>query len=140
LLAADCVSPLDAAAIDVRNTLRNSAERQRGERRNERDTPMPKKTTKRYAILANKSYGLYVGVIEKYDPVTGVAEVSDCRHVARWFGKTGGITSLAAHGLCGPRAGESRIGAPTRATLTGIVNVFDCTSEARATFEAAKPQ
>src|SRR5678810_1253178 len=94
----------------------------------------------RFAILANKSYGLYVGIVESYDPVTGVAEVVGCRHVARWFGKTGGITSLAAHGLCGPRASESRIGAPTRATLTGIVNVFDCSPEARATFEAAKAQ
>ena len=61
-----------------------------------------KKTkNERYAILANKSYGLYAGVVEKFDPVTGVAEVKDCRHVARWFGKTGGITSLAAHGICG---------------------------------------
>ena len=90
--------------------------------------------------MANKSYGLYVGIVESYDPIGGVAEVRDCRHVARWYGKTGGITSLAAHGLCGKQAGDSRIGAPTRAMLTGVVNVFDCSSEARATFEAAKAQ
>lgn len=98
------------------------------------------KKSERYAIIANKSYGLYVGIVENFDTKTGVAEVRDCRHVARWYGKTGGITSLAAFGLCGPNASQSRIGAPTRATLTGIVNVFDCTAEARATFEAAKPQ
>ena len=105
-----------------------------------------KKTTKkseRYAIIANKSYGLYVGIVDKFDAGTGsgdgVVEAREVRHVAQWFGKTGGITSLAVHGLCGPRATESRIGAPApRATLTGIVNVIDCTPEARATFEAAK--
>ena len=99
-------------------------------------TPNP---DERYAILANKSYGLYAGIVESFDPVTGVAEVLQCRHVCRWYGKTGGVTSLAAHGLCGRQAGESRIGAPvTRATLAGIVNVFDCSPEARASFESAK--
>jgi hypothetical protein len=95
------------------------------------------KQSERYAILANKSYGLYAGIVESFDPRTGVAEVRECRHVARWFGKTGGITSLAAHGLCGRQAGDSRIGAPVRATLTGIVNVFDCSDVARATIEGA---
>jgi hypothetical protein len=91
----------------------------------------------RYAILANKSYGLYAGLVESFNPVTGVAVVKECRHVARWYGKTGGITSLAAHGLCGPNASQSRIGAPVRAELTGIVNVFDCSPESRASIEAA---
>ena len=95
------------------------------------------KPEERYAIIANKSYGLYAGIVESFDVKTGVAEVRDCRHVAQWYGKTGGVTSLAAHGLCGPKAAESRIGAPVRATLTGIVNVFDCSPEARATLEAA---
>lgn len=105
--------------------------------------PTPKKTAKRttppYAILANDRYGLYAGVVESYDPVTRVARVAGCRHVARWYGKTGGITSLAAHGLCGPNAPRSRIGAATSdaATLTGIVNVFPCSAEARASIEGA---
>lgn len=102
--------------------------------------PTKKKTTKkskRYAILANKSYGLYAGEVLSFDPETGVAEVDSCRHVARWYGRTGGITSLAAHGLCGPNAGQSRIGAPVRATLTGIINVFDCSKDARRTIEEA---
>lgn len=93
-----------------------------------------------YAIITNKNYGLYAGIVESFDAVNGVAIVRECRHVARWYGKTGGITSLAAHGLCGPRAAESRIGAPTNATLTGVVNVFECTPVARSTFEAAVQQ
>lgn len=98
-----------------------------------------KKTNKKtYALLANKSYGLYCGYVESFDPLTGVAVVSECRHVARWYGKTGGITSLAAHGLCGPQANESRIGAPVKATLTAIVNIFECSDEARSTFEKAQ--
>jgi hypothetical protein len=95
--------------------------------------------SKRIAILANDKYGLYYGEVMSYDPVTRVAEVEHCRHICRWYGKTGGITSLAAHGLCGPSAGESRVGAPTRATLTGVVNVFDCAVEAQATFDACVP-
>ena len=101
-----------------------------------------KKQAEVYAILANKSYGLYAGIVEKKTPQpdgTLHVEVRDCRHVARWYGKTGGITSLAAHGLCGPNAADSRIGAPVRASpLTGIVNVFECSAEARATLESAK--
>jgi hypothetical protein len=95
-----------------------------------------KKATKK-AILCNKSYGIYFGEVQSYDAQEGVANVNNCRHVCRWYGKTGGITSLAAHGLCGPNATESRIGAACDATLTGIVNVFTCSPEAAATIEAA---
>lgn len=52
--------------------------------------------------MAKSKKERYAGVVERFDPVTGVAKVRECRHVARWYGKTGGITSLAAHGLCGP--------------------------------------
>lgn len=101
-----------------------------------------KKTSEQYAIIANRSYGLFCGIVESHDPGTGqgdgVVVARSVRHIAQWFGRTGGITSLAAHGLCGSRAGESRIGAACpRAKLSGIVNVFDCTPEARATLEAA---
>lgn len=96
-----------------------------------------KKKSGQYAIIANKSYGLYAGIVESFDAENGVAVVRECRHVARWYGKTGGITSLAAFGLCGPNASQSRIGAPAKATLTGIVNLFECTPAARASIEAA---
>lgn len=102
---------------------------------------MAKKQAKaeRYAIIANEKFGLYVGIVDSFDVRTHTVEAREVRHVARWYGKTGGITSLAVYGLCGPNAQDSRIGAPAaRATLTGIVNVIDCTPEARATFEAAK--
>ena len=95
-----------------------------------------------YAIIANKSYGLYAGIVEETTPQpdgTLHVKARDVRHVARWYGKTGGITSLAVHGLCGPDAANSRIGAPSvAATLTGIVNIFTCSAEARASIEAAK--
>lgn len=98
--------------------------------------------TKRKAILCNERYGIYYGEVESYDPTTRVARVRDCRHVCHWEGRTGGITSMAAHGLCGPNAGKSRIGAPAPGVseLTGIVNVFPCSSEAAATIEAAGPK
>ena len=92
-----------------------------------------------YAIITNERYGIYAGLVESFDPVNRVAMVAQCRHVARWFGKTGGITSLAVHGLCGPRVADSRIGAPVfgSSTLTGVVNIFPCSAEARASIEAA---
>jgi hypothetical protein len=95
-----------------------------------------KKLTK--AIVANRSYGLYYGEVVSFDAKNGIAVVRNCRHVCRWFGMTGGITSLAAHGLRGPRAGESRVGAPAPgdSTLTGIVNVFPCSLVAAASIEA----
>ena len=93
----------------------------------------------RYAVITNGGYGIYVGIVEAFDAATRTVEAREVRHVARWFGRTGGITSLAAHGVCGARAAESRIGAAApRATLSNVVNIFDCTPEARATFEAAK--
>ena len=92
----------------------------------------------RYAIIGNKSYGLYVGIVESFDKINGIVEGRNIRHVARWYGKTGGITSLAVWGLCGPNASQSRIGGAAKTmTLTGVVNVIECTLEARATFEAA---
>ncbi len=99
-----------------------------------------KKTTKRKKtyLYGNRSYGLYYGELISYDAETGVAKVRNCRHVCRWYGKTGGITSLAQHGLCGSQAGDSRIGAPcATATLAGVVSVFECSPEAAPTFDAA---
>lgn len=101
------------------------------------------KTEAKYCIIANRSYGLYAGVVVADEPQsdgTRMVTVRECRHVAHWRGKTGGITSLAVYGLCGPEAGQSRIGAPVpgESKLSGVVNTFECTAEARATIEAAK--
>jgi len=94
------------------------------------------------SLICNKSYGIYYGVVTEFDAINGIAKVRDCRHVCQWFGKTGGITSLAVHGLCGPRASESRVGAAVAgvSTLSGIVNVFPCSEEAIGTFAASVPQ
>ena len=103
-----------------------------------RATKKPETTS----ILCNKSYGIYFGDVVSYDAKEGIAQVRNCRHVCQWFGKTGGVTSLATHGLCGPRAKESRIGAAVVgvSTLNGIVNVFPCSEEAVVTFAASVPQ
>ena len=94
----------------------------------------------RHVLLANKSYGLYVGEVAD-DGELGAdgcrsIRVTNCRHVAHWRGKTGGITSLAAHGPCGPQKNLSRIGAPVpgASLLGGIVNIYDLTPEAVAAF------
>ena len=64
----------------------------------------------------------------------------EVRHVARWYGKTGGITSLAAHGLCGPDAGNSRIGARASPRRSPALSISLSAVRRRATFEAAKQQ
>ena len=94
----------------------------------------------RHVLIGNERYGLYIGIIDDDATDAQIAStrsvrVRECRHVARWFGKSGGITSLAAHGPCGPRASESRVGAPcTTALLTGVVNVYDLSPEAIEAF------
>ena len=93
---------------------------------------------KRFVIVGNQSYGLYCGETEATDreiAETKSVRLDNCRHICHWRGKTGGITSLAAHGPCGPNVKQSRIGAPApSALLTGVVNVLDCTEEAVKNF------
>jgi hypothetical protein len=99
---------------------------------------------KRMVLVGNQSYGLYIGETNATDEEIlkdKAVRMENVRHVAQWYGKTGGITSLAAFGPCGSRAKESRIGAPcASALLSGIVNVFDLSKEAVAAFDAIEPR
>ena len=98
-------------------------------------------TTKEYyAVVTNTGYGLYAGWVDPSpaDLAAGIVHVRGCRHIAHWQGRRGGITSLAAHGPCGPRVSESRIGAPVDSVIRNVANVFRCESEAIAAFEAIK--
>jgi hypothetical protein len=91
----------------------------------------------KYVLIGKGERGLFLGTLVAYDAVTAVAHVRDCRHVSYWCGKTGGITSLAAHGVCGPKADTSRIGAPVDfAILDEVRAVYQCSDEAIATFAA----
>lgn len=97
-----------------------------------------KKTKKRFVIVGNEKYGLYFGETSAADEdvaKTHSIRLDNCRHICRWYGKTGGITSLAAFGPCGPQVRQSRIGAPAESQLlTGVVNVIDCSEEAVRAF------
>jgi hypothetical protein len=92
------------------------------------------KKEKRHVLVANERYGLYIGLTSATDAeivATRSVRVEQCRHVCHWQGRTGGITSLAAHGPCGPEMMQSRVGAPaTSSLLIGVVNVFDLSPEA----------
>lgn len=98
----------------------------------------PKKSTgMRHVLVGNQSYGLYIGETDAKDAdiiESKAVRLVNCRHVCQWFGKTGGITSLAAFGPCGSRKSESRVGAPCNALVTGIVNVLDLSPEAVKAF------
>lgn len=95
-------------------------------------------------LVGNKSYGLYIGEAVESDvkkiTAEGSLSLKNARHVSRWYGKSGGITSLAAHGPCGPSVADSRVGAPVDMVATGVVNVFFLTPEAVANFALIKPQ
>lgn len=97
-----------------------------------------KKEKRRYVLVGNGLYGLYVGwwAGNDADAIRDKAvRLEECRHVRYWYGRSGGITSLAAHGPCGPRMMESRIGAPSPSNLINDVRtIFDCTDEAVAQF------
>lgn len=105
----------------------------------DKETTTNTHSAKRHVIVGNERYGLYYGETSATDReivATKSVRLENCRHICHWRGKTGGITSLAAHGPCGPQAQESRIGAPAPSSLlTGIVNVFDCSDEAVKAFE-----
>lgn len=100
------------------------------------------KVKERPVLVGNEKYGLYIGYTTESDSAI-IAKKSirlrDCRHVSYWVGKTGGITSLAKYGPCGPKMSESRVGAPCEALLTGIVNVFDLSREAVENFAKIIP-
>lgn len=101
---------------------------------------MPK-SRERAVVVGTKSYGLYFGYTSATDAEvvkTEALRLRAGRHVRYWYGKTGGITSLAAHGPCGSKAQQSRIGAPSDMLVTGVANVYDCPAVAVANFAAVK--
>jgi len=101
-------------------------------------TKSKSKSKSRAVLVGNQSYGLYIGYTSATDAEIIAAKavrLDQCRHVCRWYGKTGGITSLAAFGPCGPQMLESRVGAPcTSALVSGVVNVLDLSPEAIEAF------
>lgn len=98
----------------------------------------------RAVLVGNEKYGLYIGYTTAADETVlkkRAIRLRDCRHVYYWVGKTGGVTSLAKHGPCGPNALSSRVGAPCdSALLTGVVNVFDLSPEAVDNFAKIVPE
>ena len=101
------------------------------------------KTEKRisgnWCIVGNGPYGLWFGrVIDSDEKIIKERAVRlyDARNIRYWYGKTGGITSLAAFGPCGSRACDSRIGAPIESTLLlDVKAIHRCSKEAVLAFE-----
>ena len=99
---------------------------------------MEKENEGRWCIVGNGSWGLWFGRVKSTDAEvigTKAVRLYDARNVRYWYGKTGGITSLAAFGPCGPRQQESRIGAPIESTLLlDVKAVHTCSADAVANF------
>ncbi len=97
-----------------------------------------RKNEGRYVIVGNGSYGLWFGRVKDADKKI-VAEKAvrlyDARNIRYWYGKNGGITSLAAFGPCGPRKSECRIGAPIESMLLlDVKAIHVCSREAVEAF------
>ncbi len=92
----------------------------------------------RWVIVGNGSYGLWFGYIVADDASisrTKSVRVFQSRNIRLWYGRRGGITSLAAFGVCGPRKAESRMGAPIHSTLLlDVQAVQSCSPEAVFSF------
>jgi len=96
----------------------------------------------RWVIVGNGPWGLWFGRLD--DGVTdaeiaasGSARLYDARNIRYWYGRKGGITSLAAYGLCGPDMAKSRIGAPVESTLLlDVKAIHTCSHAAVESFAA----
>lgn len=89
---------------------------------------------RRWVIVGNGPWGLWFGQVEATDAeivASKAVRLFRARNIRYWYGRSGGITSLAAFGPCGKRAAESRIGAEIPSTLLlDVKAVHDCTPEA----------
>ena len=104
---------------------------------------MPKAKSEKpgqWAVVGNGPWGLWFGQVRDSDEQiikTKALRLYNARNIRYWYGRSGGITSLAAFGPCGARAKESRIGAPISSTLLLEVKaVHECSPEAVAAFAA----
>ena len=95
-----------------------------------------------WCIVGNGSYGLWYGIIRATDAQiikNKAVRIYRARNIRYWYGKKGGISSLAAFGPCGPRQQESRIGAEIVSTLVLDVKAVHCCSpEAVVNFASVK--
>lgn len=101
-----------------------------------------KKSEGRFCIVGNGPYGLWFGRViasDKEIAATHSVRLYDARNIRYWYGRKGGITSLAAFGPCGPRVSECRIGAPIASTLLlDAKAVHLCSPEAVEAFARVK--
>ena len=96
----------------------------------------------RWAVVGSGPYGLWYGRVRALDKevlASGGVRLYDARSIRYWYGRSGGITSLAAFGPCGPRMHETRMGAPIASTLVlDVKAIHDCSPEAVAAFSTVK--
>ena len=105
---------------------------------------MATRTNKRgyWAIVGNGPWGLWFGRVIATDAEiakTHSVRLFEARSIRHWYGRKGGITSLARYGLCGPRMTQSRVGGEAESTLLLEVKaVHLCSAAAAATFRACR--
>jgi hypothetical protein len=120
--------------------MKKTVERMNAQMKRQGDKIRKTNTKKNWVIVGNGDWGLYFGHIKCTDAQvlqSKAVRLYECRHVAEWYGKTGGITSLAAFGPCGVTMGSSLIGSPCPSSLICDVRaIHSCTDEAVDAFGA----
>lgn len=95
-----------------------------------------------WSIVGNGPYGLWFGEVRDADDDViekKAVRLYHARNIRYWYGRNGGITSLAAFGLCGPKKNQSRIGAEIESTLLlDVKAIHRCSDEAVKTFAEVK--
>jgi hypothetical protein len=98
----------------------------------------PKSQNKNWVIVGKGTWGLWFGWIsdkDAADPSISSLRLYEARNIRYWYGRTGGITSLAAFGPCGPRFRDNRIGSAIPwSNLNEVKAVHSCTAEAVRAF------
>ena len=91
-----------------------------------------------WVLVGKGSWGLWFGWItpkDAADPSLTNVKLHEARNIRYWYGRSGGITSLAEFGPCGPRFRENRIGAAIPwSNLTEVKAIHACSAEAVAAF------
>jgi hypothetical protein len=95
-----------------------------------------------WSIVGNGLYGLWYGLVRATDAEIAASRsvrLYRARNIRYWYGRKGGISSLAAFGPCGPRVAESRIGAEIESTLLlDVKAVHRCSAAAVSAFASVK--
>lgn len=99
-------------------------------------TVTKKTTTERYVLLRARDAGVWAGVFEERTGERSV-KLGDGRRIWRWRGALT-LSEVSQRGIEPASKGHTRVACPVPSTeILEVCEIHDCSSEARASIEAA---